>query len=245
MRLDSPVFLLISNSSKYLENKWIDLICLINLIDSLSIYLVKKQRAISTQCKKQFCHNDKGVKSASKLTRTTADNIIETTKASSLSENVFVRDLVERHIWEASAELCRGNCYEVLLKRGATSRDAVTGISRSHASLPPGVFAYNQRNLPSLEGVFASICVYVRISPEPRYAALIKPTAKRETHPAANSNDPECTYGCFGENKWAENGIHKHSWYREGRGGERRNSSSGAARQIPLSHTERSCFCFS
>lgn len=112
----------------------------------------------------------------------------------------------------------------MLLKRGAASREAVTGISLSYASLPPGVLAHSQRNLPSLEGISVSVCirVYVRVCvcPGPRYAALIKPTAKRKTRPAASSNDPEYTYGCFGENKWAENGIHKHSWYREGRGGE-------------------------
>ena len=54
----------------------------------------------------------------------------------------------------------------------------------------------------------------VCVCPGPRYAVLIKPTAKRKTCPAASSNDPEYTYGCFEENKWAENGIHKHSWYR-------------------------------
>lgn len=82
------------------------------------------------------------------------------------------------------------------------------------------------------------VCQCVFICPGLRYAALIKPTAKRETCQAANSNDPEYAYGCFGENKWAENGIHKHSWYRERRGGERLKSSSAAARQIPLSHVE-------
>lgn len=68
---------------------------------------------------------------------------------------------------------------------------------------------------------------------------LIKPTAKRKTRPAASSNDPEYTYGCFGENKWAENGIHKHSWYRERRGGETPNSPREADSQaIPLSQVE-------
>ena len=159
---------------------------------------------------------------------------------------MFAGDFGEKHIWEVSAELSRGNCYEALLKRGTASREAVTGISLPYASLPPGVSAYSQRNLPSLEGTRAcvSVCtrVYVcaHICPGPRYAALIKPTAKRKTRPAASSNDPEYTYGCFGENKWAENGIHKHSWYREGRGGERLHSSRGAASQsIPLSHGER------
>lgn len=157
---------------------------------------------------------------------------------------MFSGDFGERHIQEASTKLSRGNCYEVLLKRGAASREAVTGISLSYASLPPGVSAYSQRNLPSLEGVRVSVsirvyvCVYV--CPGPWYAALIKPTAKRKTRPAASSNDPEYTYGCFGENKWAENGIHKHSWYGEGRGGETLDSSRGAASQtIPLSHGER------
>lgn len=70
-------------------------------------------------------------------------------------------DLVERRIWETSAELSRGNCYEVLLKRGAASREAVTGISLSYASLPPGVSAYSQRNLPSLEGAYVSVCLCV------------------------------------------------------------------------------------
>lgn len=162
---------------------------------------------------------------------------------------VFAGDFGERHIWEVSAELSRGNCYEVLLKRSAASREAVTGISLSYASLPPGVLAHSQRNLPSLEGVcvcvHACLCVCVRayVCPGPRYAALIKPTAKRKTRPAASSNDPEYTYGCFGENKWAENGIHKHSWYREGRGGETLNSSRGAASQtIPLSHGGKKIF---
>lgn len=83
------------------------------------------------------------------------------------------------------------------------------------------------------------VCVCACVCPGPRYAALIKPTAKRKTRPAASCNDPEYTYGCFGENKWAENGIHKHSWYREGRGGETLNSSRAAASQtIPLSHEE-------
>lgn len=122
----------------------------------------------------------------------------------------------------------------------------MTGISLSFASLPPGVSTHSQRNLLSLECVYESecLCVYVRvyIRPGPRYATLIKPTAKQKTRLTANSNDPEYTYGCFGENKWAENGIHKHSWYREGRGGERRDSSSGAASQIPLSHGERRFF---
>lgn len=85
----------------------------------------------------------------------------------------------------------------------------------------------------------AYVCVCACVCPGPRYAALIKPTAKRKTRPAASCNDPEYTYGCFGENKWAENGIHKHSWYREGRGGETLNSSRAAASQtIPLSHEE-------
>lgn len=148
--------------------------------------------------------------------------------------------LVKKCIWEASAELSGGNCYEAPLKRGTASREAVTGISLSYASLPPGVSTHSQRNLLSLEGVYKPkclcvyVCVYIR--PGPRYAALIKPTAKQKTRLTANSNDPEYTYGCFGENKWAENGIHKHSWYREGGGGERRDSSSAAASQIPLSH---------
>lgn len=119
----------------------------------------------------------------------------------------------------------------------------MTGISLSYASLPPGVSAYSQRNLLSLEGVYLSVClcvyVLVYICPGPRYAALIKPMAKRKTRPAANSSDPEYTYGCFGENKWAENGIHKHSWYRERRGWD---SSNGAASQIPLSHDEKKIF---
>lgn len=82
------------------------------------------------------------------------------------------------------------------------------------------------------------VCQCVFICPGLRYAALIKPTAKRKTCQAANSNDPEYAYGCFGENKWAENGIHKHSWYRERRGGERLKPSSTAATQIPPSHVE-------
>lgn len=68
------------------------------------------------------------------------------------------------------------------------------------------------------------VCQCVFICPGLKYAALIKPTAKQKTCQAANSNDPEYAYGCFGENKWAENGIHKHSWYRERRGGERLKS---------------------
>lgn len=99
-----------------------------------------------------------------------------------------------------------------------------------------------QPTQPAVSGgrvdVCLSVCVF--ICPGLRYAALIKPTAKRETCQAANSNDPEYAYGCFGENKWAENGIHKHSWYRERRGGERLKSSSAAARQTPPSHVE--CF---
>lgn len=135
----------------------------------------------------------------------------------------------------------------MLLKRGAASREAVTGISLSYASLPPGVLTHSQCNLLSLEGVRVSVCmrVYLRVyvCPGPTYAALIKPTAKRKTRPAASSNDPEYTYGCFGENKWAENGIHKHSWYREGRGGETLDSSTDAASQtIQLSHGEKRYF---
>lgn len=123
----------------------------------------------------------------------------------------------------------------------------MTGISLSYASLPPGVLAYSQRNLPSLEGVCVSVCirvyVHVYVCPGPRYAALIKPTAKRKTRPAASSNDPEYTYGCFGENKLAENGIYKHSWYIEGRGGETFSTSRGAASlTIPLSHGGRRFF---
>lgn len=44
---------------------------------------------------------------------------------------------------------------------------------------------------------------------------LIKPTAKRKTSPIAKANDPECTYGCFGMNKWAENEIVHCSWYKK------------------------------
>lgn len=106
-----------------------------------------------------------------------------------------------------------------------------------------------QPTQPAVSGgrVCASVCrrvhVCVRACPGPRYAALIKPTAKRKTRPTASSNDPEYTYGCFGENKWAENGIHKHSWYREGRGRETLSSSRGAASQtIPLSHEGQTIF---
>lgn len=81
----------------------------------------------------------------------------------SLLKNVFAWDLVEQHIWGTSAEPFRGNCLEASLKRGAASREPVTGISLSYASLPPGVSAYSQRNLLSLEGVHLPVCLCISV----------------------------------------------------------------------------------
>lgn len=185
-----------------------------------------------------------GFKPASKLTETTVDNIIKT-----MGANFPLADCVcGRFSWKTYlGNLSRAEQRE-LLWGAAEAWRGEQGSSDRHLSLLRFTSSRCLRIQPTQPAVSwgrvrvcvsVCLCVCVYICPGPRYAALIKPTAKRKTRPAANSNDPEYTYGCFGENKWAENGIHKHSWYREGRGGERLNSCSGAASQIPLSHGER------
>lgn len=117
---------------------------------------------------------------------------------------------------EVSAKRSSGNCYETLLKRGGSDRNLSVMLHFLQVSSHRG--GATCRLLRACVSAYARVfvCVRVHFCPGPRYAALIKPTAKRKTRPAASSNDPEYTYGCFGENKWAENGIHRPSWYRGG-----------------------------
>lgn len=181
-----------------------------------------------------------GFQSPSKLTETTAGNIIKTTEA-----NFPLADCVcKRFRWKKYlGSLSRAEQRELLWGVAEAWLDEQRSSDR-HLSFLRFTSSRCPRTQPtqpdvSWGRVSLCICVYmcVYVCPGPRYAALIKPTAKRKTRPAASSNDPEYTYGCFGENKWAENGIHKHSWYSERRGGEKLNSSRGAASQtIPLSH---------
>lgn len=120
---------------------------------------------------------------------------------------------------EVSAKQSGGNCYEALLKRRSKDRNLSLMLHFLQVSSHRGGATCRLLRACVCVSDYARLfmCVCVFFCPGPRYTALIKPTAKRKTRPAAGSNDPEYTYGCFGENKWAENGIHRPSWYRGGR----------------------------
>lgn len=166
-----------------------------------------------------------------------------------LTQTVCVRDLFERRIWgkpqQSGAEgTVMRRCWSVARRVGKLWQPSLSLLcftSSRCLCIQPTQPAVSWGRVCACVFVRLAVCMCVSVQ-GPGMPRWLNPRLSEKHARLPNTNDPEYTYGCFGENKWAENGIHKHSWYRDGGRGGREGQRSDAFSQIPLSHGGRFFF---